>query len=619
MPDPDALRVDANATSPLPGNSSQAKGLDSSPAADGYSSAAAARRANGLPYTPAHGAGSYSSPRYIPQVPSFQSGNSPRAGTPNNKAPFDKGLNPYYQSRQPVSNADSETLGELEAIAEQATKSSGAIFKDPENVIVKPPLLSALITLEKTRSPYQLDADSASNVTLRDVLRTALESNLDIKIAGQDELAKKWAMVGAFSGFLPNITNEANVEGLGGQYVSPAGLVIPIHNPFFTTTSGFNWTLFKGGGILANYRQYKHSYKASAASAKGTINDVLDQVSNDFYNLVLNEVMLQIRVKQVQVTQALVLVDKDLFANGVNTQMDVLQAQYQLSQDRQLLIQQQVARREAAVKLATSINLNPEVDLSPRDPLVSKIVLVDSFLSPGDLMKLAIDNRQELKRYDELRLAAKEQLKVAKSTLFPVVAGMGQVIGSASRASSQANLLNGGLGLSSAGAGVGPASLSTLPVTGTTEGTRSGTMHSLFVMGVDVQWNFGGLGIQQVSQINSARADARRASLEFNRALAGVYKDVRDAYLSSASAENLIIETTDAVNYGTEELRVAEVRLKDGIGTSLDVINAERDYINALISKANAIVQYDMSQSKLLHAIGRVSVDTLTSNVPLRN
>ena len=96
--------------------------------------------------------------------------------------------------------------------------------------------------------------------------------------------------------------------------------------------------------------------------------------------------------------------------------MDVLQAQYQLSQDRQLLIQQQVARREAAVKLATSINLNPEVDLSPRDPLVSKIVLVDSSLSPGDLMKLAIDNRQELKRYDELRLAAKEQLKVAKSS-----------------------------------------------------------------------------------------------------------------------------------------------------------------------------------------------------------
>jgi outer membrane protein len=414
------------------------------------------------------------------------------------------------------------------------------------------------------------------------------------------------------------LTNEANQEALGGNYVSPAGLAIPIHNPFFTTTSGFNWTLFKGGGILHNYLQYKHSYKASAAAAKGTVNDVLDQVANDFYNLVLNEVMLQIRVKQVETTRALVLVDKDLFANGVNTQMDVLQAQYQLSQDRQQLIQQQVSRREAAVKLATSINLNPEVDLTPRDRLVAKMVLVDPKLTPGELMQIAIDNRQELRRYDELRLAAKEQLKVAKSTLFPVLTGMGEVIGSASRASNESTLLNGGTGLSTAGAGVGPASIATLPITGSSIGGKSGTMRSLFILGVDVQWNFGGLGLQQVSQIETARADARRASLEFNRSLANVYKEVRDAYLSSSSAENLIAETTDAVNYGTEELRVAEVRLKDGIGTSLDVINAERDYINALISKANAIVQYDMAQSKLLHAIGRLSVDTLTSNVPLR-
>ena len=80
----------------------------------------------------------------------------------------------------------------------------------------------------------------------------------------------------------------------------------------------------------------------------------------------------------------------------------------------------------------------------------------------------------------------------------------------------------------------------------------------------------------------------------------------------------MIIETTDTVNYGAEQLRVAEVRLKDGIGTSFDVINAEKNYINALVSKANAIVNYDESQAKLLHAIGRVSLDTLTNNVPLR-
>jgi outer membrane protein TolC len=153
-----------------------------------------------------------------------------------------------------------------------------------------------------------------------------------------------------------------------------------------------------------------------------------------------------------------------------------------------------------------------------------------------------------------------------------------------------------------------------------TGGQNSSTeysMRSLFVLGVDVQWNFDGLGVKQLSQLNTARADARRASLEFTRSLNQVYKDVRDSYLSSLSAANLILETTDMVNYGAEELRVAEVRLKDGVGTNLDVINAQRDYINALVNKANALIQYNTAQTQLMHAIGRSTVDTLTSNVPL--
>jgi outer membrane protein TolC len=315
----------------------------------------------------------------------------------------------------------------------------------------------------------------------------------------------------------------------------------------------------------------------------------------------------------------LVLVDKDLFANGVNTQVDVLQAQYQLSMARQQLIQQQVARRESAVKLATSINLNPEVDLVPSNRLVAKIQLVDPRLTPGELLQIAIDNRPELKRYDELRLAAREQLKVAKSTLFPVIQAQGKVIGSGARASS-INTASGATGLSGAGAGVGVAdSVSTLPITnGGTLGPKHFTSDSLFIIGVDAQWNFGGLGLQQASQIQSAHALARKASLEFNKSLADVYQQVRDAYLSSLSAEQLIVETSDTVNYGAEELRVSEIRLKDGIGTSLDVVNAERNYIDALISKANAIIQYNVSQAQILHSIGRLSLDTLTSSVPIR-
>lgn len=554
----------------------------------------------------------------IQSMPGVQTGLGPAAGTRRPSTKMTEGLTPRNVNLRPgVSKIDMKTRDELDSIARQATGSSGAIFQDADNVIVKPPMLTALIQLEKHRSPYDLDADSSTRVTLRDVLKTGLESSLDIKIANEIALQRKWASVGAFSGFLPDLTNEMNYQAIGGTYVTPAGFAVPIHNGFLTAQSGFNWTLFKGGGILHTYRQTKHDYKASQATAKGTTNDVLSTVLQNYYNLVLNEVLLQIRVKGVETTNALVVVNKDLFSDGVNTQLDVLQSQYQLSMARQQLIQQQVARREAAVKLATSINLNPEVDLAPSDRLVAKVQLVDPRLSPADLMKLAIDNRPELKRYNELRLAAKEQLKVAKSTLFPTIAAQGLVLGSGTRATSFSTQ-NSGTGLSTAGAGVGPVSVATLPLNSAGTGPKSFTMRSLFIIGVDAQWNLGGLGLKEISQIESAKADARRVSFEFNRALAQVYQDVRDAYLSSLAAENMIVETTDTVNYGAEQLRVSEIRLKDGIGTSLDVINAERDYINALVSKAQAIIQYNVSQAKLLHAIGRISLDTLTSNVPLR-
>jgi outer membrane protein TolC len=43
------------------------------------------------------------------------------------------------------------------------------------------------------------------------------------------------------------------------------------------------------------------------------------------------------------------------------------------------------------------------------------------------------------------------------------------------------------------------------------------------------------------------------------------------------------------------------------------VVNSQRSYTNALIEKAKAIVQFNEAQADLLRAMGKISVDTLTS------
>ena len=65
------------------------------------------------------------------------------------------------------------------------------------------------------------------------------------------------------------------------------------------------------------------------------------------------------------------------------------------------------------------------------------------------------------------------------------------------------------------------------------------------------------------------------------------------------------------VDSSAEELRLAELRLGTGVGTNLELIQAQRDYITALTTQAQAIVGSNLAQAQLLHDTGIISMDTI--------
>jgi outer membrane protein TolC len=505
-------------------------------------------------------------------------------------------------------------------VVDEATKTSGAIFEDPQKVFVKPPVLSALISIDRRLSPLQLDADRQSEINLHDVLLVAMNENLPIKISQAETGIARWNYYGALANFLPSLTNDLAFQYLNGAYVSPAGLAIPIKNPYYTSSNSFSQYLYKGGSILHTAKENKDLYRASKFALSTTINDALTDVAKLYYQLVLNDVLLQIRIKAVEVSKGLVLVNEDQFANGANTKLDVLQAKYQLSDDRQKLIAQQIARRQAAVNLAAALNADTGVDLILKNRTIGKVRLIDDKLMPADLLKIAVDQRPELKKYEQLRLAAKEAIKVAKAALLPAVAATGSIIGSGSRVFPSNSLSQSSTPVVTSASPIGAISqASGLPLSGTSSGGKRWSARSLFEIGVDLSWNLPGLGFTPYSGVQSARYNARKVQLQGQQELEKVYQQVRDAFLSSLSAENLINETTDAVNYAEEALRLAEIRLKEGVGTYVEVIIAQRNYTASLIDKANAIIKFDMAQVDLLRAIGRTSVATASGGAQIHD
>ncbi|MBX9691979.1 MAG: TolC family protein, partial [Cyanobacteria bacterium] len=72
------------------------------------------------------------------------------------------------------------------------------------------------------------------------------------------------------------------------------------------------------------------------------------------------------------------------------------------------------------------------------------------------------------------------------------------------------------------------------------------------------------------------------------------------------------VATTEVMS-AAEELRLARVRLANGVGTNIDVINAQRDFTSALANKADAIISFNIAQAQLLHDIGVISQNSLTT------
>jgi outer membrane protein len=502
-------------------------------------------------------------------------------------------------------------------IRTEAQETEGALFEGPDTVLVQKPPLKALIQLRVPLSPYQLEGESEQPITLKDVLRLALENNLAIKISHTDQESSRWQYYGSLGGFLPDLDNAISYQGITGSLASPFGVLAPVRSPFLAIPNSLNYYFFQGGKVLFGAIKGKHEYRAAQEGLKGTTNDVLFEATKLYYQLVLNDVLLQVRIKSVETSDSLLAQNQNRFENGANTKLDVLQARTLLSRDKQNLITQQIARRKSAIDLATALNINPVLDYIAQNRNVRKIVLVDPSTSVPQLVGIAIDNRPELKRFEQLRLAAKAAIKVALAPLFPTVQGQGLLASTGAKVSPTSTVVQ-----SSANTAITPGPLATSSVVPIGTSSTSPTkfrMAELYALGLDIEWKLGGMGTIDAANVQSAKWKARKAQLEFNQELAQIYKEVREAYLDSLEAENEIYQTTDTVNSSRQQLQVASDRLQQGVGTDIDAVNAQRDYTAALVDKANAIVKYNVSQAQLLQAIGRISTGALTSSVPLKD
>jgi len=452
--------------------------------------------------------------------------------------------------------------------------------KDDTGVIIETPPLSSLIRLKDHLNPFSLDATYVTRIDLKEVLETVLNQNLDIDSAFVRTKSQKWQTLSTASGFLPNLNAGYSIFGIKGSF---PGAVLGGGNgaanlPSFAQllTAGFTYNAYQGGKVLFGTLAERHRYRATRAGLKTNINDALLQSARRYYELLNSEALLAIRTRAVSISQEQVRLNTAHEKAGIATGLDVLQSQAQLASDEQNLIEQQNSRRQSAIQLAHLMNSSFTEDFKSADKYLQMKRLVPNTIPVDQLLKLAIDQRPELKQYEELRLAAKRSIMVAASPLQPNVSLGGTVYGI---------------------------------------GASGSNIDSIYTLNLGVKWFLGGLGTTDLANIQKARWEARQAAIQAKQTFLTVFEEVRTSYNSSLAADKKVDRATVQIQAAEEELRIARKRMDAGVGLNIDVLNAQRDLTQASINKARAILEYNVAQAQLLRDIGSISVSSLLSGI----
>jgi len=114
---------------------------------------------------------------------------------------------------------------------------------------------------------------------------------------------------------------------------------------------------------------------------------------------------------------------------------------------------------------------------------------------------------------------------------------------------------------------------------------------------------FDSLGRENRVAEASENLAAQRASVE--QVKNNVALEVHSTYLNLKSALEVVIATQQAVDSAEESLKVSTSLYNTGLGTNVDVIDAEVELTKAWTDRLNALFNVEIAKAKINKVVGK--------------
>jgi len=413
--------------------------------------------------------------------------------------------------------------------------------------------LLLLTLLSTSQSLY-----AAPPLTLEDALTVALKNHPQITEARENLNGAEARTVQALANYYPQVSFSADWSK-GRSFLTPLESIK--QTEFNSEALCLKQTIYDFGrssGAVAATRGYREAADKALAATR---QDVTLRVRSAFYLLLAAEKQVVAVRETVKARQDVQRQAQEFFNQGIRSKVELARAEANYFTAKTALIRAENNCELSRVELASAMG----VATLENDVLAEPSPEASALPERSQVRQEALSNRAELQQLAALKTAVAANLSSAKSGYLPILSGTASVGYAARDFPPAGHVWAVGLNL-------------TVPL-------FSG---------------FSTPGQTREAQAIIGALEARRGNLRLQ-----ITREAESAWLSGSEAAARMVSIDKEVTAAKESQFLAEGRYQEGVGSIIEVTDAETLALDAQTASIQAKYDYDISLARLERAVGK--------------
>lgn len=392
-------------------------------------------------------------------------------------------------------------------------------------------------------------------LSLEDSIALALKNNDSIKIANSSKENARWLVKEKEAGksISGTLTNTASKYDYDYRNTN--------EGKNFSNDLAVSWNVYTGGQVESGIKQARLGLTSADLGIDAARQQVKYNAASKYFTVLQTRNLVQVDKESVENLAAHLKNVQAQFEVGTVAKTDVLRSQVELADAQQALI-----KAENNYQLAVS-NLNNVMGqpLNTELQIKQELSYEPYALSMDDCIAYSLQHRPELEQAKLSQEINKEAVKYAQAGYRPTIT------------------VTAGTDLS--------------------DPSFPGDNYKDWYAMAKASWNIFDAGSTKAS-VKAAQATLEESGHTLNQTKDSVQLEVRQAYLNMKEAEKRIDTSKVAVDQAQEDFKIAQVRYAAGVGTNLDVMDAQVALIKAKTNYIQAMYDYNTNKADLERAMG---------------